>query len=71
MTKGKYVLKKLLCFETVGCGKKWCSQFVKPLFTIYIIIKVDGLERKLFDKTGIFPFAFIKANTRKDENDYI
>ena len=31
------------------------------------MIKVDGLERKPFDKTGIFPFAFITANTRKDE----
>ena len=31
------------------------------------MIKVDSLERKLFDKTGIFPFAFIKANTRKNE----
>ena len=43
------------------------SQLVTPLFTIYIMIKVDGLERKPFDKTGIFPFAFIKANTRKNE----
>ena len=34
-------------------------------------IKVDGVERKPFVKTGIFPFASIKANTRKDENDYI
>ena len=47
------------------------SQLVKPLFTIYIIIKVDSLERKPFVKAGIFPFAFIKANTRKDENDYV
>ena len=34
-------------------------------------IKVDGLERKPFVKTGIFPFTSIKANTGKDENDYI
>ena len=34
------------------------------------IIKVDGLERKPFVKTGILPFASIKANTRKDENDF-
>ena len=34
-------------------------------------IKVDGLERKPFEKNWDFPFASIKANTRKDENDYI
>ena len=43
------------------------SQLVTPLFKIYNMIKVDGLERKPFDKTGIFPFTFIKANTRKNE----
>ena len=47
------------------------SQLVKPLFTIYIIINVDSLECKPFVKTGILPLASIKANTRKDENDYI
>ena len=47
------------------------SQLVTPLFTIYIMTKVDGLERKPFVKTGVFTFAFIKANTREDDNDYI
>ena len=47
------------------------SRLVTSLFTIFIMIKVNGLERKPFVKTGIFPFASIKTNTRKGENDYI
>ena len=47
------------------------SQLVTSLFTIFIMIKINDLERNPFVKTGIFAFASIKTNTRKDENDYI
>ena len=44
------------------------SRLVTSLFTIFIMIKVNGLERKPFVKTGIFMFASIKTNTRMDNN---